>query len=355
MIGVIDKGRVFRFPTDHPRDISWVDLQPLAADSRPDHVSLERYFLDLHFGHGLFGPISSRLFNDVGGLGTFILCLTGVFYWALPKLWRYTAGRRSGNRNSSVARKATILWLFRLHSVTIGILSVVAILYLSVTGVFIGHYRELGTWMKAASVSQAWLTPSYRLSDWDGWIDSIAAYPGQPDKLTIGNRVGLFTSTDGGKSWSRERNQEGDPVAYATKVRRIGNYLLIPNGMSGPSFIRDSNQKSHEVVPNDESEGAGTGGMAGMFMPSDVTANGDRFTWRSMDNLLVTDADGMALERRPFRQPMDPGVPWFTFFVRIHNGAIFWTEWRWANDVFAVLAVLLTVTGLIRWWRKKYA
>jgi hypothetical protein len=35
-------------------------------------------------------------------------------------------------------------------------------------------------------------------------------------------------------------------------------------------------------------------------------------------------------------------------------GTIFWSEWKWVNDVFAVLAVFLSVTGLIRWWRQKW-
>ena len=36
-------------------------------------------------------------------------------------------------------------------------------------------------------------------------------------------------------------------------------------------------------------------------------------------------------------------------------GTIFWSEWRWMNDVFSIAAVLLSITGLIRWWRKKWA
>jgi hypothetical protein len=36
-------------------------------------------------------------------------------------------------------------------------------------------------------------------------------------------------------------------------------------------------------------------------------------------------------------------------------GTIFWSEWKWINDLFSVVAVVLSVTGLIRWWRKKWA
>ena len=355
LIGVVDKAKMFRFDTDNPLQVTWINLQPPSSDSQPDHVNLQRYIFDLHFGHGLFGPQSSRLINDIGGGGLFILCLTGFLYWGLPKLWRYQAHRQNTTRTSPSTKKATILWLFRLHSVTIGIASVTMILYLSITGVFIGHNKELGTWMKSVSVSQDWLTPSFAISSWDGWIESVIAYPGQPDKLTIGNRVGLFTSNDTGNSWRRELDTNGNPITTATRLRRIGGDLLMPNGMSGPSVIRGDDMSNREVKPIDHSKHVNMSNMAGMFMPTDVTVIGDNYAWRSMDNILVTDSTGTEVDRRAFHQPLDKGVPWFTFFTRIHNGAIFWSEWRWVNDIFAIFAVFLMITGLIRWWRRKWA
>ena len=96
------------------------------------------------------------------------------------------------------------------------------------------------------------------------------------------------------------------------------------------------------------------GGMEGMFMPSDVTRLGDNFVWKSSSKNYVTDADGKEIETFEGKQPSDPGTPWFSWLLRVHMGTIFWSEWRWVNDVFAVLAVFLSVTGLIRWWRQKW-
>lgn len=101
-------------------------------------------------------------------------------------------------------------------------------------------------------------------------------------------------------------------------------------------------------------ETAGMGGMEGMFMPSDVTRLGDNFVWKSSSKMYVTDADGKEIETFDVKQPSDPGTPWFSWLLRVHMGTIFWSEWRWVNDVFAVLAVFLSVTGLIRWWRQKW-
>jgi hypothetical protein len=37
----------------------------------------------------------------------------------------------------------------------------------------------------------------------------------------------------------------------------------------------------------------------------------------------------------------------------IHTGALFWSEWRWVNDIFAALTLILVATGLVRWRRLK--
>ena len=94
--------------------------------------------------------------------------------------------------------------------------------------------------------------------------------------------------------------------------------------------------------------------MEGMFMPSDVTRSGRRFIWKNSNKAYVTDADGQEIARFNIVQPSDPGTPWFRWLLRVHMGTIFWSEWKWVNDIFAVLAVFLSVTGLIRWWRQKW-
>ena len=95
--------------------------------------------------------------------------------------------------------------------------------------------------------------------------------------------------------------------------------------------------------------------MANMYMPTDVTRLSDKFAWKTTDKLLVTDADGGIVDKFVVKAPNEPGVPLFTWFLRAHMGTIFWSQWKWVNDVFSVAAVLLSFTGLVRWWRKKWA
>ena len=140
-----------------------------------------------------------------------------------------------------------------------------------------------------------------------------------PGAFTIGNRVGMFTTVDNGRSWAREEDATGKPVGAATRLRRIGDKLLVSGGMAGPSLIRGADQVDHGAVVADaeeiarpersawagwtiphgsrpswrergagmsagmarRAETAGMVGMEGMFMPSDVTRLGDNFVWKS--------------------------------------------------------------------------
>ena len=410
MIGVIDRSQAFRFSTGAPAKITRIEFAPPGAEARPAWVAFNRFMRDLHFGKGVFDPLSSLVMNDIGGIAMVVLPLTGLLYWALPKWWKYRLRRKGPRRTSKGTKKATILWMFRVHSVTLGIVSVLMMIYLSVSGIFVEHGRELGAWMRSIHVPQAYLPRIFGMPSWNGWIDAIVGYPGKPDAFTIGNRIGLFTTADGGRTWTLENGADGAPLQSAGRLRRLGDRILVPNGMAGPTLIQDAGSVIHEV--SDDSGGrhggmggeghrghgqhggdaAGSGGeerahghrsgsgaasgegeprarhggggmaamggmdgMANMFMPTDVSPMGGKLAWKTTDKLFVTDANGTVIEKIKIKLPEAQGVNWHTWFLRVHMGTIFWSEWRWINDIFSIAAVLLSITGLIRWWRKKWA
>jgi hypothetical protein len=371
---VVDKSKVLRFGTDDGK-IEEIALSPLDEQTRPPTVDLIHFVHDLHFGRAFFDPLTSLVMNDIGGLGMFLLALTGLLYWGLPKYWK-SQGREAG-RASKAAKKTTIKWLFNLHSPTVGLASVVMLLYLSVTGVLLGHGRELLMWMRSVQVPQAYLTPAFALKSWDGWIEAIVAYPDAPGVFTIGSRIGMFTTADGGQTFAREEDASGRPVVAAARLRRIGDKVLVANGMAGPSTIRPDD-RAQEIIaapeksrmlgvpgpggarpaaPPDAAERRkkmGMGGMEGMFMPTDVTELEDRLLWKSSNKFFVTDEEGHSLESFEVAQPPDEGVPWINWILRLHMGTFFWSEWKWINDLFAIGVVVLSITGLVRWWRKKW-
>jgi len=373
---VIDRSRVLRYATADGRTEEVV-LAPLDETARPPQVDLIHFVHDLHFGRAFFGPLTSQLMNDIGGIGMFLLSVTGLLYWGLPKYWKSRKG--AAVRTSKAAKKTTIKWLFNMHSPTIGLASVLMLLYLSITGALLGHGRELLMWMRSVQVPQAYLTPAFAMKSWDGWIESIVAYPGAPGVFTIGSRIGMFTTADGGQTFAREEDANGRPVVAAARLRRLGDKVLVANGMAGPSTIRPDD-KAQEIIAAPEKSrmlGAGgpgmgarpaappagmdgrkkmgMGGMEGMFMPTDVTQVGERLLWKSSNKFFVTDEEGRSLESFEVNQPRDDGAPWINWILRLHMGTIFWSEWKWINDIFATFVVFLTGTGLIRWWRKKWA
>ena len=405
MIGVIDRSQVFRFTTADPAKITRIALAPPAPEAHPAWVGFNRFMRDLHFGKGVFDPLSSLVMNDIGGIAMLILPLTGLLYWALPKWWRYRLRRTARRGTSKATKKATIRWLFRVHSATLGIVSVLMMIYLSVSGIFVEHGRELGAWMRSIHVPQAYLPRIYGMPSWNGWVEAIVAYPGKPDSFTIGNRIGLFTTADGGRTWTLENGADGRPLQSARPAAQAWRQGFGPQ--------RHGGAVAHSSMPHltTFAKSAGTGGMGGegiadtaarrrsagsgaedgpwppfrrqrrawrraaacaateairmahggmddmvnMFMPTDVTPMGDKLAWKTTDKLFVTDANGTAIEKIKIKLPEVQGVNWFTWFLRVHMGTIFWSEWRWVNDVFSVAAVLLSITGLIRWWRKKWA
>ena len=100
---------------------------------------------------------------------------------------------------------------------------------------------------------------------------SIVAYPGKPDALTIGNRIGLFTSLDGGKTWALEKGADGKPLQNAGRLRRLDDKVLVPNGMAGPSLIRDADLSFHQIDVGDQysMDGDGDGEEASSRTPAE--------------------------------------------------------------------------------------
>ncbi len=47
-------------------------------------------------------------------------------------------------------------------------------------------------------------------------------------------------------------------------------------------------------------------------------------------------------------------MPLFLFLADIHTGHAIHPLWPWVNDVFALLAIILVVSGTFVWWRRKW-
>lgn len=342
LCGVVERSRPFRLRTDEPDRPNWSRLETPSADALSDQIPLRRLIMDLHVGRGLFAEGASLLLNDLASLGLCALALSGLFYWGLPKYWRRR--RRNGGQVRVATKRKTVIWLFRLHGPLIGLCAALPLLYLAITGIFFGHIKELREWLGRVQVPSFLHPPVYHLNVWDGWIEAVTGYPGQPEKLSIGTRIGLLTSEDEGRTWSAE--QAGtERISAARRLRRFGDSLYIGGWMSGSSYLR-------------QQDGAGWLKLSDRHanMAGDITRLEDgQIGWLHQGKtLVVTDRSGQVRGQIELTQPQADGVPWYYVLRKLHDGLIFWEHWKWLNDLFAVLTTTLVVTGLIRWWRVKW-
>ncbi len=334
LLGVSARSRIFRVDTRSPRPPLQVELG-LPEDSQlPPDIGLSRLVHDLHFGRGLFAPPWSLLLNDAGAWCMMLLPLGGFLFWWLPRRWR-----QQPERPPRRARKNTMRWLYRLHGPTLGLFAVIPFVYLSLTGIVLDHGDALRPWLKQFAIAKAWQPPVYSLPAWRGEIYAVAGYPGQPRKFSLGTRLGLFTTTNDGLGWQRETH---GPVApgFVWSLRRHEDRLLL-GGMGGPNLQR-AGEGPWRPVP-------GSG-----HMPTDVSPDGQGgLIWLNRDGLHRGGNDV------PYREttaalPRRDGVPWFYVLDGLHSGALIHPQWKWVNDGVAIACLLLLVTGLLRWWRKRW-
>ena len=345
LLGVVDRSRVFRFNTDTGK-IIWLKLQPLQTSTQlPESIDLNRLVRDLHFGRGFFPAPWSLLWNDLSAIALIVLPLGGLLYWSLPRYWKRK--RRQGRPVKKRRKQQTIRLLYRAHAPVAGLLSVIPILYLSISGIFLDHAEGLRAFMKSVNITRAWQTPVYQLRSWKGEIYNVAAYPGAPEKISIGTRLGLFSSEDNGRRWYREALMRSDKAnaksAFIWMMKRIGNDLYT-GGMGAPNFVKHAGEGWRRV------KGVG-------HMPRDVTIDAEGRAWWLSREGLRTDSPNTGHIDSPASWPKQKNsrmVPWYFIFDALHSGLLIHSQWKWINDGVAMLSIFLLMTGLLRWWRVKW-
>ena len=137
---------------------------------------------------------------------------------------------------------------------------VIPLAMLFVTGVYIGHFAALSPWFKATTVPQSALPPAYALHNWNDWIEAIAAYPGQPERLSLGTRIGLFTTDDNGRTWHTETSVTGGVL----RLRRVGDELLAHDQCHLVGLERRVERRVDGAVVGDRDEVEAAPGVLGV-------------------------------------------------------------------------------------------
>ncbi len=327
LIGVVGHERIFRISRSNPSQLDWLNLDQVIVSGLPKTVSMYDFIFDLHFGYGLFSRTASTLINDLGGVALAVLALSGFLYWFLPWRWR----RRSGP--TPLVRRVTHKWIYRTHATLFGLLALVPILYLSVTGILLDHVVALGSWSRDVPMARSALPPVYQYRSLGEELEQVVAYPGQPQKLSVSTRLGLLHTDDGGRSW--QADYRAGP--HCGNLFRVGDRVVFSN-----------NQGTHLQRRDGQAEWVPIKGPATMI--SDGVLLGPALHLKNSKGFYRETELG-DFELTDLKSPRLEGATFYLFMVDVHTGNVIHPQFKWANDLVAALAVLLVLSGPVLWWR----
>jgi hypothetical protein len=332
LVGVDDRSRLFFMPTQAPSETQWTTPTPGAVTGLPERVGLTRLMFDLHFAQGLATDFASLAVSDFGALAVVILAATGFFFWLLPR--RPGPGRR---------RAGAMRWLYRFHGPTVGFLAAVPIIVLCVTGVFVGHSTALGPWADTVTFDRKAVPfGAHALDTWRGQIDSIAVRSADARHLAAMTRMGLIESRDGGLTWSADRSV---PIAAEMQNMNPGHAarpgLEIVGRRGTVSYLRRDDGSGWDRIE----------GLRSMVMDASPTQDG--WLLKTSGGFHAWRPGGIA-EKVATASPETGGIPLDRFLTDLHGGLMIHAEFAWFNDAVALLAVLLSITGFIAWWKRKW-
>jgi hypothetical protein len=165
------------------------------------------------------------------------------------------------------------------------------------------------------------------------------AKDGGGELLAIGNRRGMFVSRDMGQSWSHEAGFKGP----AMRMRKIGGTLYVPGRMMRRVQVRRDDGWQTLDVPKM------------VVMINEMSAGPDGSIWWTRDrNVFKTTLAGQMRGKMLHNPPKLGYLPWASFAAELHEGSLISKQWKWINDLFALLGITLVVTGFLRWRKRKW-
>lgn len=337
LMGVMDRSTVFEFNTQIGSIVRYA-LQPVPETQLPKAITLSRFVRDLHYGRGFITAPWSLLWNDLAAVALFAMPLTGLLFFFLPRIWRKR--KQQGIKVNHVYKKQSMRWLYRLHAPTLGLMAFIPILYIAITGIMLDHSAGLRGFMKQTNVPRNWQTPVYRLNSWQGEIYSIVTYSHEPQRFSLGTRLGMFTTNDHGQSWRREKLLNGKAL-FIWSLHRQEDEIFI-GAMGGPNLFKPDDHTAWQPVKDSG------------HMPTSINWLADKTWWIKTRDGLRQGHVSQGFSSVDVTFPQAGFIPWFYFFDGLHSGLLIHAQWKWLNDLFAILACLLVITGLIRWWHKKW-
>ena len=314
--------------------VTTIDRSDSVSGLTPD-VPFDTFIREIHFGRGLLAGGWSIWLNDFAGVAIIVLSLSGFAYWLVKR-----NGKAMGL--SLPARKGAVKWLFRSHGPLVGLIATLPILYIAATAIPLNHIYGFIDATKGWEVSRASLPPAYQASNLNGEIDAVVAWPGEPGRLSISSRFGVLGSRDNGRTWRMEPSIPDPSGMAGANLFRIDDSVFVGRG-GDRNIVQHLGGDRWQLL-----KGPPTG-MTG------AARQGEQWLVKSSRG-FYTAADGAPTYGKAGVEFKDAvsGTTWFLFAADIHAGVIFHEQFKWLNDVFAVLAVLLVISGPVIWLRRRW-
>lgn len=315
-------------PLPEPLLLSLADTD---VGNMPETINLARVLTDMHLGWGLFSRNASVLINDFGALAIAFLSITGFLQW-----WLLRRRRRAKAEARKPVRASTMRLIYRSHAPIIGVLAVLPIIYLCITGIFFDHARPLMVASKDTHVSRDLLFSAFDLTDMRGEVTGVVGTPGAAETLSLMTRIGLVRTTDNGETWEMVRDL---PMLAHSKGGLTG--MLYTHGATfigthgGPNYVRYDGEDTWAQIP----------GLR-MFIQDAAQVGDDEWILKGSRGFVRGSLDG-SLKPVDIPLPDITGMPIASFAADLHAGFMFTDQWIWVNDAVALLAIFLALSGLI--------
>ena len=297
IIAIIDKHELVVIQKANAKVIS-KNVVAIEASKLEEDIKLSRFVRDLHYGRGLFDGDVSLLINDYAAIVISLLAISGYFIWWLIRK----------KKKPALTRK-----LIKWHANMFAIVAIIPLLILAITGVFLDHSKALAGFMKSVTIPHTVLPPVYSSLTHDIWsVD----YDGETYR--IGNRYGVYSSKDL-QTWE----EEAKGLAYRM-IRK--DELLYVSGMGAPNRLYDGKWNMLPKTPH----------MFRDIMFQDKKLEYFAPCGRCAQNLPVLNDATL-----------------YSVLLTLHDGTFFAEWWVWVNDYAAFALIVLSITGTLRWYKKK--
>ena len=279
-----------------------------------EQITLSRFVRDFHYGRGFLDDGWSLLLNDIATWILLFSAISGFYIW-------WVLGRAKSRHIVSREKMQFVKKTMSVHCHGLVLLALPLLLLFAITGVILDHSKFFNPYLKSMTWSQSTLPPVYQTLREDIWSIDIESSPTEQLTYRIGNRYGVYESSD-----LNQWHKVSDGFAY--RMKRLGDTLYVSGMGSPPRSYNEQGGWQKIKAP-------------GMF----------RDTYQLDEQQVFFRGHGKGVDRSV---PLLETSTFYSIMLTLHDGTFFADWWIWVNDFASILLIVLLVTGVMRWQKKKH-